>query len=128
TLADLGLNLDDTGHLNFDSSKLGGANMADVQNFLGSMTSGGFLQSASSALSSVTDSTTGMIHVAFTSLQSQVDSDNTEISADQDRITQLQGTLTAQLSEADAAISALESQKNYMLMLFQAEFPAAPTS
>lgn len=122
--SNLGLTLDQTGHLTFDAGAFSNANMADVQNFLGSTSSGGFLQSANNALSSVTDSTTGMIHLNFASLQNQVDADNRQITDDQDRINALQTTMTRELSAADAAISSLESQKNYMLQLFQAEYPA----
>jgi len=124
SFTDLGLDLDQTGHLTFDSTAFSNANTADIQQFLGQISSSGFLQMANSAISSVTDSSTGMVHLSFSVLQNEVDSDNAEISTDQDRVNQLQTTLTTQLSAADAAIASLESQKNYMLQLFQAEYPA----
>jgi flagellar hook-associated protein 2 len=130
SFADLGLTLnrDNSGHLTLDSSVFNSLKIADVQQFLGGLTSGGFLQTANDALSSVTDSTTGMIHVNFTSLQSHIDLDNAHISADQLRITNLQNSLILQLSAADATIASLESQKNYFLQMFQAQYPASTAS
>ena len=130
SFADLGitLNSDNSGHLTFDSSVFNSLKSADVQQFLGGVTSDGFLKTANDALSSVTDSTTGMIHVNFTSLQSHIDLDNAQISADQLRITNLQNSLIQQLSAADATIASLESQKNYFLQMFQAQYPASTAS
>lgn len=130
SFADLGitLNSDNSGHLTVDSSVFNSLKVADIQQVLGGLTSGGFLQTANDALSSITDSTTGMIHVNFTSLQSHIDLDNAQISADQLRITNLQNSLILQLSAADATIASLESQKNYFLQMFQAQYPASTAS
>jgi flagellar hook-associated protein 2 len=125
SFTDLGLNLDETGHLNFDASKLSGATMSDVLQFLGSTSSGGFLQAANNALTSMTDSSTGTIHVSFTALQNQVDYDNSHISDEQSRINDLQTSLMQKLTAADAAIAQLESQKSYFLQLFQAQYPSS---
>jgi flagellar hook-associated protein 2 len=124
SLVDLGLEVDQNGQMSFDSSKLSGLNMSEVQQFLGSTTTGGFLQTANNSLESLTNSSTGMIQVSVTSLDSEITSDNSQISTDQNNINQLQTTLTEQLSAADAAIAQLESQATYMTQLFQAEYPA----
>ena len=120
--ADLGLNLDDTGHLSFNASTFSGAGTADIQSFLGSVDSSGFLQTANNDLTAVTDPTNGLIAGDYGSVQTQIANDNSEISDDQARVSSLQTTLQAQLSQADAAIATLESQKTYFTELFTAEY------
>src|SRR4051794_7612040 len=53
SVSDLGLNFDQNGHLNFDATAFSGvssSSLANVLNFLGSSTGGGFLQAANNAL------------------------------------------------------------------------------
>lgn len=125
SFASLGLDLDKTGHLSFDSAQFASVKTADVQTFLGGINTGGFLQSANDALNSVTDSSNGSIHLNFASIQTQVDLDNQQIADQQNRLTTMQNSLMAQLSAADAAIASLESQKSYFLQLFQAQYPSS---
>jgi flagellar capping protein FliD len=101
---------------------LASANPTDVQTFLGSVGTSGFLQTANNALTVASDPNTGLIAGDFNSVQAQVTSDNSQIANDQLNITQLQTNLTSQLSQADAAIATLQSQVTYFQELFQAQF------
>jgi flagellar hook-associated protein 2 len=122
TLNDLGLTVSDSGTLSFDASTFSAANIADIQQFLGSTASSGFLQSANNALTAVTDPTTGMLQTEDNSIQNEITSENSYISEQQVTISALQKSLTAQLSAADAAIATLQSQNTYFQDLFTAEY------
>ena len=111
----MGLTFDQNGHLSFDPSVLSQAtykSLADVQNFLGTESSGGFLKGANDIL------TTGTLPQASQSLTNELSSLATQISSQQDRITLLQQTLTEQMSKADATISSLQQQVTYYTTLF----------
>jgi flagellar hook-associated protein 2 len=123
TLSALGVSLQVTGQLSFDQSTFAAASQSDISNFLGSMESStGFLSAASNTLNSVTDPTNGLFGAETSSIQSQITSDNTQIANDQARVTALQDSLQAQLSQADAAIATLQQQDTYYQELFQAEY------
>jgi len=123
SLADLGVTLGSNGQLSFDQGvALASASPTDIQQFLGSTDSSGFLQTANNDLTSATDPTNGFIAGDYNSVQSDITSDNTQISNDQASISQLQTNLTSQLSQADAAIATLQSQVTYFTELFQAEY------
>ena len=128
SLASLGLTLDENGQMSFDSSTFSSLSIADVQQFLGSATSGGFLQSATNSLSSVADPSTGAIQSEFNSLDSEVTNEDTLITNEETRVTDLSNNLTQQLSQADAIIANLEEQKTYYTELFQAEYPGTSSS
>jgi flagellar hook-associated protein 2 len=129
SLADLGVTLQQNGQLSFDQGvALSSANGSDVQQFLGSVGSSGFLQTANNELTSVTDPNNGFIAGDFNATQAEITNDNTQISNDQSNISQLQTNLTAQLSQADAAIATLQSQNTYFQELFQAEYGTNGTS
>lgn len=117
SLTSLGLNLDSTGHFTFDATALSSLSPATVQQFLGGITSGGFLQSANTSLTSVTDPTSGLIQNSLTSVQSEITNENQLISDQTDQINQLETNLQAQLSAADAALATLESQNSFMQTL-----------
>ena len=51
------------------------------------------------------------------SYQQQIDADNSEATATQARITTMQNNLTAQMTQADATIAALQSQVTYFTTL-----------
>jgi flagellar hook-associated protein 2 len=128
SLNDLGLSLDQSGHLSFDSSTFNGQNTAAIQQFLGSATSG-FLQAATNAVTSTTDSTSGIIEGESNALQDQITNENSQIVSEQSRITDLQNNLQQQLSAADATIANLQAQKTYYANLFAAEYlQNSPTS
>ena len=122
SLTDLGLNLDSSGNLSFDASTFSSLNPTDVQNFLGSTTTGGFLQAAGNALAGVADPTTGALATEFNSLSGEITNEDGQISDEETRISDLQTSLTAQLTAADAAIAVLEQQKTYYANLFAAEY------
>ena len=119
---DLGLSLDATGNLDFDASALSSANMTSVQQFLGSTTTGGFLQAANDALNSVAYPGTGIIESEITTAQKEISNENSQISEDQTRVNDLTTSLQAQLSAADAAIATLQSQQTYFTDLFDATY------
>ena len=121
SMSDIGLTFDQNGHLSFDSSVLTQAastSLTGVLNFFGSEDGGGFLQAANSALSSIDDSSTGLLTQVSGSLTDELSSVGDKIKADQDQINQLQTNLTAQISAADATIASLEQQVSYFTNLF----------
>lgn len=120
TLADMGVTLGDDGQLTFDSSQFSSDSVDALQNFLGSASTGGFLQAASNALTGVEDTATGSLKMALQDLKNQTTNQNNEITAEIQKITDLQNNVTQQMAAADALIASLESQKNYMTGLFQA--------
>jgi flagellar hook-associated protein 2 len=124
SLTDMGLSLDQNGHLSFDAATFSGQNSTAISQFLGNVSSSGFLQSAANALTTVDDMTTGSIETEYAALQDQINNQNQHIQDQQTRITALQNNLTAQLTQADAAIATLQAQKNYYLELFQAQYPS----
>jgi len=124
SLTDLGLNLDQTGHLSFDATAFNNQDPSAVQQFLGSITSGGFLKTANDALTAIADPTTGVIQSDTSSLQNRITGENAQIATEQGRIDDLTTQLQSQLTAADAAIATLQEQKSYFQQLFQAEYPA----
>jgi len=127
-LKTLGLDLGSDGHLTFDSStfqKLAGQNEAAVVSFLGSSSGGGFLKTANDALNAVDASDTGIIATAQASLKSQMSTLDTQIGVQQDRVNDLQDRLTKQMAAADALVSSMEQQYNYISSMFQAMQTAA---
>ena len=127
SLTALGLDLDSTGQLSFDSSTFSSQNTSDIQSFLGSASTGGFLQMATNAATSATDSSTGIIENNVNLLQAQITNENTQISTQQNMINNMETNLETKLSAADAAIATLQSEKTYFEDLFQAEYPATTT-
>jgi flagellar hook-associated protein 2 len=119
TLADMGVTLDKTGQLTFDSAQFSSDSIDALQNFLGSASTGGFLQLATNDLTGVEDTTIGSLKTAIHDLNSQIANQNTQISDETQKITDLQNTVTQQVAAADALIASLESQKTYMTGLFQ---------
>jgi flagellar hook-associated protein 2 len=120
-LSDLGLDLSSTGTLTFNSSQFNGLDAAGIQQFLGGLTSGGFLQTVNDTLSSIADPTTGMLVTEFNNIGTEITSDNSQISDDQTRVNTIQADLQQQLSAADAAIAVLQQQSTFYTNLFQTE-------
>jgi flagellar hook-associated protein 2 len=119
TLADMGVTLDDTGQLTFDSSQFNSDSVDALQNFLGGASTGGFLQAATNALNGVEDTTSGSLKMAIQDLNGQITNQNDQISTEDQKIIDLQNNVTQQVAAADALIASLESQKTYMTGLFQ---------
>jgi flagellar hook-associated protein 2 len=120
SLAALGITFDQNGHLQFDQSTFADAATGDVLNFLGSESVGGFLQAAQTALTSINDTTTGILPNATQSISITISTISNRISDDQQQLSHLQQRLTAQMSAADAMISSLEQQVTQITDLFNA--------
>jgi flagellar hook-associated protein 2 len=121
SLADLGVTVGASGNLAFDPTSMSTDNSAITQ-FLGGIDSGGFLQSVSNDLDTVTDPTSGIIATDYNSLQSTITTDNSRIADQQYQINTMQTNLEAQLSQADAQIATLHAQDSYFQQLFTAEY------
>jgi flagellar capping protein FliD len=127
-LASLGIDLGSDGHMTFNQFTLAALNSSDsnsVASFLGTASSGGFLQSASTALSMVMQSGSGLLPAAETSVQSGITTLTNQISDQQDRVDQLQTQLQQQMSAADALIASMEQQYSYIANMFSAMQTAA---
>ena len=120
SLAQMGVNLGSDGHLTFDGTAFGSQSIGVMQSFLGDGTAPGFLLNASGLLNTIEQTTTGTLPAALQAINNQITNQNSVISADQDKINQLQTTLTQQMAAADAAIASLESKKTYLNNLFTA--------
>jgi flagellar hook-associated protein 2 len=126
SLADLGVTVGSTGELTFDASSMSTDNDA-ISQFLGGIDSGGFLQTANNDLTSVTDTTSGVIASDYNSIEATINTDNSQIADQQNQISNLQANLQAQLSQADAAIATLQAQDTYFQELFTAEYGSSGT-
>jgi len=98
----------------------------NLSSFLGSATSGGFLQFATNTLTSIEDPSTGALTNEITQTNNTITSDNQLISQQQAQITLLQTSLQAQMSQADSAIATLESQQTFFNSLFTAMILPSP--
>jgi flagellar hook-associated protein 2 len=122
SLTDLGLTFDIKGHLNFDPTVLSsvrGPQLADLTSFLGGPTGGGFLQFATNLMAGIEDANTGLLPTAISSTAGEIAHENQLIANRQNSLTQLQTSLQAQMSKADALISQIESRNSYFTTLFQ---------
>jgi len=120
-LSDLGLTLGSDGSLTFDSSQFSAQSAAGIQQFLGGLTTGGFLQSANNVLNTFTDPTTGTLADEYNNIGNEITSDQTQVSTDQAQVNLIQTNLSEQLSQADAAIAVLQQQSTFYTNLFQTE-------
>ena len=119
----IGITVDKNGRMTFDATAFetaAASNLQDVTDFLGTSTGTGFLKVASDVLTSVEDSSSGILKGQITSIADSITRQNNLISDKQDQIDKLQVTLQQQMAAADSLIASLESQKNYMTNLFEA--------
>jgi flagellar hook-associated protein 2 len=128
TLVDLGLTVDQTGHMSFSTSTFNAASPAAIQAFLGSTTSGGMLKAANDSMQALTDSTSGLLQTESNTFQDQIKSENQHIADEQSRVSDMQTALQKELSAADAAIATLQSQNNYFQQLFTATYGTGKTT
>jgi flagellar hook-associated protein 2 len=122
SLAQLGVQFTQQGTLSIDPTALSGLSsqqISDAFSFLGDPNSGGYLQSAANTLTGLLDPTTGLITNEAENLQTQNTQEAQAISAAQDRVNQLNTTLTAQMAAADALIATLQNQTQFVDGLFQ---------
>ena len=122
SLTQLGLEFTKTGTLTFNSSTLSGLTsqqLTDAIAFLGDPNTGGYLQFATNTLNGLLDPTTGVLSNEQQALQDQSTREGQAITEAQDRLTQLQTNLTAQMAAADALITTLQNQTQFIDGLFQ---------
>ncbi len=122
SLAQLGVEFTQQGTLTFNSSAIAGLNqsqISDALSFLGDPNTGGFLQYANNTLSSITDPISGAVASETQSLQTQNQNDQTKITNDQAQLTLMQKNLQAEMAQANALISQLQSQTTFLQGLFQ---------
>jgi flagellar hook-associated protein 2 len=118
SLAGLGVTVNSSGQLSFNPGALNSLNPADVSQFLGGLTSGGFLQAANNAITTVADPSTGAIQTSITGIQNQITSESADIANQTNQINSMEANLQQQLSQADASIAILQQQLNLLSGLF----------
>jgi len=121
SLADLGITVGASGDLAFDPASIS-TDQSAINQFLGGISSGGFLQTVNNDLAAVTNSTSGIVASDYNSLQATITTDNSQIADQQNLIATLQTNLQQQLSLADAQIATLQAQDTYFQQLFTAEY------
>jgi flagellar hook-associated protein 2 len=122
SLTQLGIQFTKTGTLTFDPSALTGMSsqqISDAISFLGDPNAGGYLQFATSTLNGLLDPVIGLLPSEQQSLQAQSTKEAQAINDAQDRVTQLGNNLMAQMAAADALISKLQNQTQFIVGLFQ---------
>jgi flagellar hook-associated protein 2 len=121
--ADLGLSLDRSGMLQFNTSTFAAA-FADhgdaVRSFLGGETTGGFLQSMKSTLDTVDGLTGGVLTDATSQVAKTLAKEDDQISEMQNRIDVMSTNLKERMAAADAAIALLEQQVTLITGIFSA--------
>ena len=127
SLADLGVTVSSTGELAFDPTQVSSDQTAITQ-FLGGISSGGFLQAANNDLTAVTETTSGLVASDYNSLQATITTENAQIADKQNQIATFQANLEQQLSLADAQIATLQAQNTYFQQLFTAEYGGTGTT
>ena len=130
SLSDLGFSFSESGVLSFDPTTIDDASssqLSQILSFLGSATGGGFLETATNAMTSVLDPSTGYLTADITQVGNNITAENTDISNEQSTISNLQTTLTNQMTAADASIASMEQQLMYMQSLFSATEVAQQT-
>jgi flagellar hook-associated protein 2 len=119
-LSYLGLDLQDTGQLTFNSSEFdtsASQGLNPILQFLGDSTSG-FIQAATTAISNLEDPINGSIKLEESNIASSLTSLSTKMNDEVDRINNFQQNLLQQLSAADANIFNLEGQTSYFTSYF----------
>jgi flagellar hook-associated protein 2 len=123
-LEDLGMTLGTNGQITYNPLTLMSVDLSSstgVTAFLGSATGSGFLKKATDALTSVEDSTTGLLKTSETDTKSQIADLGTTIAAKQAKVDAMQLQMQNQMAAADALIASMEQQYNYLSGLFQAQ-------
>lgn len=121
SMAELGLELDDQGLLNFDPAKFSSTANKDftgVLAFLGNTTTG-FAGTAYQRLSNLSDPVTGQIRTAIKFLQASDKTLQTQIEAAQHRVDLLIKNLEQRFAAADVLLAELESQQSLLTKLFE---------
>jgi flagellar hook-associated protein 2 len=127
-LKSLGLDLGADGHFTFNQftfAALNAQNATGVSDFLGSASSGGFLQTATNALNMVEQADSGLLAIAESAIKGGIDGLTSQIANQQDRVDRLQTQLQQQMSAADSLIASMEQQYSYISNMFTAMETAA---
>jgi DNA polymerase sigma len=103
----------------FDAATSG--QTAALTQFLGSATSGGFLQAATNAMNGLLDPVSGVLAEQITSVTANIASTNSQIAEKEAAVTQLQNTLTQQMAAADTLIYGLQQQATEIEDMLTAE-------
>jgi flagellar capping protein FliD len=126
-LIGLGLELGSDGHLTYNFGNLMSAEFSSstsVTAFLGSTTGGGFLKSATDALNTVEDPTTGLLKTSETDMTAQMAKLTSTIATKQAGVDALQIRLQNQMAASDALIAAMQQQASYFSSMFAAQATA----
>lgn len=121
SIADLGLQVDDQGVLNFDAAKFNtfaNNNFEDIIEFFGDSTSG-FAGTGLQRLAALSDPVTGQIQTAIGFLRDSDETIQAEIEAAQTRVDLLIANLEQRFAAADNLLAALESQQDLLTKLFE---------
>jgi flagellar hook-associated protein 2 len=122
-LNDLGLQLQDDGSLQYNEGTLLSTdimNTSAVTAFMGSATTGGFLESATNTLTNLENATTGLLKNAETDTQTQITNIGSQIATKQAQVTALQTNLTNQMASADSMIAMVQQQYSEISGMFSA--------
>jgi flagellar hook-associated protein 2 len=128
SLDQIGLELDSSGKLSFDTvkfSQAGGDTLATASKVLGSSSTSGFLKLATNTLAGLTATDTGELSAAITAVQGQSKDTDNRIADEQDRVDALKERLQTQMANADALIASMEQQYTFVSNMFQSMQVAA---
>jgi len=123
TLADVGLEVDKSGHLQFNSATFAtvmNQHSNEVRSFLGSSLDGGFLKAASDVLSRVDSLSGGILTDATSNIARALSAEDSHIADQQERIAVMEENLRQRMGAADALIALLEQRASMITGLFEA--------
>lgn len=112
-LRDLGITLDNDGHMSLDASKLDGLSAPRLSSALTFAGSTG-LGSLAGRLTALSDPDSGIFETQQEDYQKTLDSLSEQIAAINDRVNSMQLTLQARLQAADVLLARLDSQQNML--------------
>ncbi len=119
-ISTIGLDLDNSGHLNFNSTEFNSSvsqGSSTILRFLGDSTTG-FLSVAGNAVQGLEDPVSGFIKTEEQQISTGLTTLSSSISSEVDKINSFQQNLLQQLSTSDAAIYQLQSQQTLYAGLF----------
>jgi flagellar hook-associated protein 2 len=131
SLEQLGVQFTAQGTLTFDSSAISSltqSQISDALTFLGSTSSGGFLEYANNTLDGITDPSTGVVATETQNLDTENSNDQTQINNDQAQLATMQTNLQNQMAQANALIATLQNQNTFLQGLFQYDTTTNPNA
>lgn len=112
SLSDIGISFDTTGHMSFDSNvfnSLSGSQVTDAFHFFASNSGFGAL---ANNFKQLTDPTSGVFRVEEDGLDAENQQLSDQLNVLNDRVSQIQTAMTAQIQKAHALLAQLESEQN----------------